>query len=433
MGRLLGILIGLLCLLSCRQTEHGDFVIVKDGHFVRAGKPYYYVGANFWYGAILGSEGQGGNRQRLCQELDAMKKAGIDNLRILVGSDGERGVKTKVEPTLQIAPGVYNDTILAGLDYLLMEMGKRDMVAVLYLNNSWEWSGGYGYYLEQAGAGKAPRPNEDGYDTFMAYVSQYATNEKAHQLFYDYVRFIIGRTNRYTGVKYIDDPAIMSWQIGNEPRAFGQKQLPAFEQWIGEAAALIRSLDANHLISIGSEGSWGCENDEGVWKRICSDENIDYCNVHLWPYNWGWAHRDSLAEQLPQACANSKAYIDRHLTMCDSIGKPLVMEEFGYPRDHLLFLPGSPTTGRDGYYQYVFHLVVEHMKSGGSFAGCNFWGWGGMAQPQHVQWQVGDDYCSDPAQEEQGLNSVFLCDTTTMKVITESIRQIHSVTRQRRN
>jgi hypothetical protein len=87
-----------------------------------------------------------------------MRQAGIDNLRILVGADGERGVKTKVEPTLQVSPGVYNDTLLAGLDYLLMEMGKRGMVAVLYLNNSWEWSGGYGFYLEHAGEGKAPRP-----------------------------------------------------------------------------------------------------------------------------------------------------------------------------------------------------------------------------------------------------------------------------------
>ena len=38
--------------------------------------------------------------------------------------------RTKVEPTLQEAPGVYNDTILAGLDYLLMEMGKRKMLAL---------------------------------------------------------------------------------------------------------------------------------------------------------------------------------------------------------------------------------------------------------------------------------------------------------------
>ena len=50
--------------------------------------------------------------------------------------------------TADPAPMVYNDTIFAGLDYLLAEMGKRDMLAVLYLNNSWEWSGGYGQYLQ---------------------------------------------------------------------------------------------------------------------------------------------------------------------------------------------------------------------------------------------------------------------------------------------
>mgnify|MGYP004503450283 CR=1 FL=1 len=131
----------MMALATCNISAKSNFVQVKDGHFVRDGKPYYYVGTNFWYGAILGSEGQGGNRERLCKELDKMKEMGIDNLRILVGSDGKRGVKTKVEPTLQEAPGVYNDTILAGLDYLLMEMGKRKMLAVLYLNNSWEWSG----------------------------------------------------------------------------------------------------------------------------------------------------------------------------------------------------------------------------------------------------------------------------------------------------
>ena len=155
-----------------KKQQQSPFIQVKDGHFLRNGKPYYYVGTNFWYGAILGSEGQGGNRQRLLRELDNLKALGIDNLRILVGSDGEQGVTTKVEPTLQKAPGVYNDTILAGLDYLLMEMGKRQMVAVLYLNNSWEWSGGYGFYLEHAGEGKAPRPNEDGYAAFMNFVEK---------------------------------------------------------------------------------------------------------------------------------------------------------------------------------------------------------------------------------------------------------------------
>lgn len=133
------VLVAVSCTTPSKNQEGSNFVRVENGHFLRNGKPYYYVGTNFWYGAILGSEGQGGNRQRLCRELDSLKSLGIDNLRILVGSDGERGVSAKVEPTLQVAPGVYNDTIFAGLDYLLAEMSKRDMLAVLYLNNSWEW------------------------------------------------------------------------------------------------------------------------------------------------------------------------------------------------------------------------------------------------------------------------------------------------------
>ena len=415
---------------ACASTQP-SFVTVEDGHFVREGNPYYFVGTNFWYGAILGSEGQGGNRERLARELDEMKRMGIDNLRILVGSDGERGVKTKVEPTLQIRPGVYNDTILAGLDYLLMEMGKRGMVAVLYLNNSWEWSGGYSFYLEHAGAGRQPRPDEAGYPAFMEAMSKYATNSRAHELFNDYVRFIITRTNRYTGRKYIDDPAIMSWQIGNEPRAFSKEALPAFEQWLSEAAALIRSLDPNHLISIGSEGAWGCEGDYGVWERICADKNVDYCNVHLWPYNWSWVKPDSLVEQLPVACRNTKDYIDRHLAVCERINKPLVMEEFGYPRDGFKFSLDTPTRGRDGYYQFVFSLVADNAEQGGKFAGCNFWGWGGFAEPGHEQWQVGDDYTGDPAQEAQGLNSVFASDVTTLEVVHQQVERMKAVSTTR--
>ena len=186
--------VGAVFVTACQQkqeTQSPSFVKVENGHFVRDGKPYYYVGTNFWYGAILGSEGQGGDRARLLRELDKLHELGLDNLRILVGSDGKRGVMTKVEPTLQESPGVYNDTILAGLDYLLQQMGERGMKAVLYLNNAWEWSGGYGFYLEQAGAGKAPRPNETSYPEYMSFVSQFSTNIKAQELFFQYVRDII--------------------------------------------------------------------------------------------------------------------------------------------------------------------------------------------------------------------------------------------------
>lgn len=394
-------------------TGTSPFVQRQGTTFVVDGHDYRFVGTNFWYGAILGSEGQGGDRERLCRELDKLHELGLDNLRILVGSDGERGITTKVEPTLQVSPGVYNDTILAGLDFLLQEMGKRNMKAVLYLNNSWEWSGGYGFYLEQAGAGRQPRPNEDGYGAYMQAMSKYATNEKAHQLFYDYVRFIVNRTNRYTHVAYADDPTIMAWQIGNEPRAFSEEAKEPFAQWLSEASALIRSLDKNHLISIGSEGIWGCEGDTALYERVSADENIDYLNAHIWPYNWNWAKQDSLKENIQRSCDNSGEYLKEHVRIAQKLQKPLVIEEFGYPRDGFQFGCATPTTARDEYYDYIFSMAMGDS----TVRGCNFWGWGGEARPVHEQWQVGDPYCGDPAQEAQGLNSVFDCDSSTLQII----------------
>lgn len=418
----------LITMIVSAATADAQFVQVKNGRFMRDGKPYYYVGTNFWYGAILASNGQGGDRHRLHKELDRMKAMGIDNLRVLVGSDGERGVQaSKVEPTLQVKPGVYNDSILDGLDYLLYEMQKRKMVAVLYLNNSWEWSGGYSFYLAHAGEKNVPTPQDAGYQKFMDFMAKYATNEKAHQLFYNYVRFILTRTNRYTGKKYKDDPTIMSWQIGNEPRAFSKDAIPAFEKWLRKTSALIRSLDKNHLISVGSEGKWGCEGDMKCYERICADKNIDYCNVHLWPYNWNWARKDHLSEDLERSCQYTKEYIDEHLVICDRLNKPLVMEEFGFPRDDFQFALGTPTTVRDAYYKYVFSLVADNAEKGGKFVGCNFWGWGGFAQPKHEMWQVGDDYCGDPSQEAQGLNSVFAGDISTLDVVKEQVNRMSRI------
>ena len=413
-----------LLLVCATAVKAQSFVTVKDGKLYRDGKPYTFIGANYWYGAILGSKGKGGDRQRLNRELDEMKRLGITNLRILVGSDGEEGIKWKVSPVLQPSPSVYNDAILDGLDYLMMQLQRRGMVAVLYLNNSWEWSGGYGFYLEHAGAGKALQPNEVGYSAYIKYASQFSTNKLAQQLFFNHLCFILKRTNRYTKKRYADDPAIMSWQIGNEPRAFDKAVLPQFEAWLAKAAAMMKSIDKRHLVSVGSEGAFGCEADYDSWQRICADPNVDYCNIHIWPYNWSWAKKDSLSQNLQRAKDNTKEYIDRHLAICAKINKPLVMEEFGYPRDGFAFSKQSPTTARDAYYGYVFSLLAADADKGGYFAGCNFWGWGGQAQPKHEQWEPGDDYTGDPAQEAQGLNSVFSSDTSTVNVIKTGIANL---------
>ncbi|MBD5331896.1 MAG: beta-mannosidase [Paramuribaculum sp.] len=408
---------------SSPAVEQPEFVTVRDGEFYIGDSVYRYVGANFWYGGLLGAE-KYGDRERLARELDKMKEIGITNLRVLVGGDGAEGIESHIEPVLQTAPGVYNDTLLEGLDYFLAELEKRDMKAVLYLNNAWEWSGGYGTYLEWTGHGPAPLP-KDGYREYVDYVSQFVLSDSAKQLAMNHVRNIVGRTSSVTGKPYSESPAIMSWQIANEPRAFSREGKRALADWLRQTARTIKEIDSNHLVSTGSEGKYGCEVDLDLWAEIHNYPEIDYANIHIWPYNWNWIRKDTkdgVVEDVDSACKYTQAYIDEHFDKMGGV-KPIVLEEFGYPRDTMGIAPGSPTTGRDRYYEYVFSIIRDSGKINGS----NFWGWGGYANPAHRTWQRGDDYSGDPAQEDQGLNSVFVTDSTTIEVIrrmTDSLKDI---------
>ena len=452
--------VALLTLLTCCTTQPkeqpADYVTVRDGKFWVGEQEYRYVGTNFWYGAILGSEGRGGNRQRLTEELDLMQEVGINNVRVLVGGDGREGIPSHISPKLQLEPGVYNDTLLQGLDYMMAELERRGMKAVLYMNNAWEWSGGYGAYLDWVGFegdvyssddkgtpgpdgrltkhfDHTPVPSYDGWWEYMQYVGNFVLNDSARALAANHVRYIVSRTNTVTGRPYSESPALMAWEIANEPRCFGTDSLhkARFVEWIDQQSALIKSIDPNHLVTTGSEGRNGCEEDMELFDRIHSLPNIDYACIHIWPNNWGWLGKfnqnydadktiaadqpDPIVDCVEVACQKTLEYIDEAYSYTQKTGRPLVLEEFGYPRDRFVFTPGSPTRGRDAYYKYVFQII----RDSGKIAGCNFWGWGGKAQVKNVIWQPYDDYVCDPAQEEQGLNSVFACDTTTLDMIRE--------------
>jgi mannan endo-1,4-beta-mannosidase len=106
------------------------------------------------------------------------------------------------------------------------------------------------------------------------------------------------------------------------------------------------------------------------------------------------------------------------------MGKPLVIEEFGYSRRGNMAGTGIPTESRDRFYGYIFGLVAASAESGGPIAGCNFWGWAGSGRPRDLVWQPGDDYLSDPPHEPQGWYSVFDNDTTTIEIIKEFTKAI---------
>lgn len=419
----------------CAQTTH-DFVRVSNGRFSKDGNPYYYIGANYWYGAILGSKGEGGDRERLKKELDIFKKNGINNLRVLVGAEGPDNEPSRVTPALLLAPGKYNDALLDGLDYLLAELSKRDIVAVLYLNNSWEWSGGYAQYLNWNGYGEIPYPNLEqyGWPDFIRYVSQFHSScASCKEQFREHIRYILSRTNRYTGLKYVDDPAIMTWEIANEPRAFSKENLPAFQRWISETAAFIKSIDPNHLVTTGTEGEWGCENSLEAFEQIHADKNIDYLTMHIWPKNWGWLDVHNIPGTVQKSIDLTNQYIDNHTGVAKRLNKPLVLEEFGLPRDKHTFSLEDKTTSRDAYYENAFSQVYDHATNNGVLSGANFWAFGGTARPVPNQsfWKKGDAYTGDPPQEEQGLNSVFDKDST-MRLVKKYSRKIGKIVKPRR-
>lgn len=412
-----------------KQQATTDIITTDGTQFVKQGKPYHYIGCNMWYASILGSTGQGGDRERLCRELDELKALGITNLRILSGPDAGSDLANPAKPYLQTAPGVLNDTILRGLDYTLAELEKRGMDAVIYLNNAWDWSGGYGFYLKELGYGDSPNANiEGGYQRYVDYCSDFSRDTCAQALYYKYIEQIVSRRNTVTGRLYSEEPSIMAWQLCNEPRPFARdaQTKEMFAQWIARAAALIKRIDPNHLVSTGSEGTVGCEGDMQLCEQIHADPNIDYLTIHIWPVNWGWASRTNPDSGIDNACLKTSEYIAAHVAMANRLNKPMVIEEFGFSRQGNKSGIGIPTDSRDRFYRHIFDEVTASVKQGGPIAGCNFWGWSGTGRPRDLVWQAGDDYLCDPPHEPQGWYSVFNCDTTTIAVIRNATTSINN-------
>ena len=413
------------CSKNATENSVNTLVAQQGTQFIKNGKPYHYIGTNMWYASVLGSEGEGGNRERLCNELDHLKSIGVTNLRILTGPDAGSALANPAKPYLQTAPGVLNDTILKGLDFVIAELDKRGMDAVIYLNNAWDWSGGYGFYLKECGYGDSPNTNEDGgYNRYVEYCANFSREPKAIGMYYDYIKTIVSRQNSITGRLYKDEPAIMAWQLCNEPRPFAKDNKEAFATWISDAAALIKSIDPNHMVSTGNEGYIGCEVDMELCEKIHADKNIDYLTIHIWPVNWGWAPRSNPDSGIENACLESGNYIAEHIELAKKLNKPLVIEEFGYSRKDNISGTDIPTDSRDMFYRFIFEQVKNSVEQGNPIAGCNFWGWGGSGRPRDLVWQAGDDYLSDPPHEPQGWYSVFDCDTTTINIIKEYSKAI---------
>ncbi|MEO8861011.1 MAG: hypothetical protein ABI358_06275 [Ginsengibacter sp.] len=417
-------LISVICLVLFFQTitAQSSFVSVKKEQLILNGKPYYFIGTNYWYGGLLSlKKDKKTGIDRLREELDFLKKNGVTNVRVLGGSEGMgiiNGVN-RVGPPLQPAKGIFDPGFLKGMDALLYELGKRKMKAVIYLSNNWNWSGGFLQYLNWNGLiSDSVLLKDIPWSETGKYTSLFYDCEKCVADYYAQVTYIISHINSISHKKYSEEPAIMAWEIANEPRPMRLSAVSSYKKFISATAAFIKKQDHNHLVTTGTEGYMSTDNIQ-LYKEIHDDKNIDYLTIHIWPKNWSWFTGKNIAQGIDTVLKKTITYLDAHKTIAHELNKPLVIEEFGLPRDHHSYDIDSPTTMRDIYFRKILTEWLKSESNSGLLAGVNFWAYGGIAKPVKGQtmWKEGDEYMGDPPMEEQGLNTIFNSDSSTWQLI----------------
>ena len=210
---------------------------------------------------------------------------------------------------------------LQRLDHVVAAAARTGQKLVLPLTNNWSDFGGMDQYVRWRGA--------DHHDDFY-------TDPVIRGWYRDYLTHVLNRTNTVTGVKYRDDPTIMTWELGNEPRCKGSGVHPpsadctpaTLTAWADEMSRHIKSIDRNHLVSVGDEGFF-CDPGAGDWIDNCGEgvdtvalaelPAIDVMSYHLYPDHWG-----------DRTAAWGAEWITRHNRAAKRIGKPAVLGEFGW-------------------------------------------------------------------------------------------------------
>jgi mannan endo-1,4-beta-mannosidase len=417
------------------STAQSGFVKVSGRHFTLDGKPYYFTGANLWYGMYLGSPGPGGDRPRLTRELDLLAAQGIRNLRVLAISESS-SLKRAVTPAVIQKPGAHDETLWQGLDFLLAEMARRDMKAVLYLNNFWQWSGGMSQYVAWFEDKPVVDPDVSGdWTKFMDNSAAFYRLPAAQEAWRGTITTLVTRKNSVNGRRYDADPTIMSWQLANEPRpGSDQNSRPhhdVFVRWTQDTSAFLKKLAPRQLVSTGNEGWMGTGGNRELFVRAHDSPHVDYLTYHMWAPNWGWFDPKAGDATFDSAWSKMRDYLNWHIDTANQLRKPIVLEEFGINRDAGAFDTSATTQHRDRFYRAVFDLIARRAAQGDAIAGSNFWAWGGEGRTRSTDfmWKAGDSFVGDPPQEPQGLYSVFDSDESTIRIIAAHARQMSSLRR----
>ncbi|GMH40948.1 hypothetical protein BSKO_08852 [Bryopsis sp. KO-2023] len=271
---------------------------------------------------------------------------------------------------LQTSPGSYDNSALSALDKVLDMASQRGLKMVVTLSDNWNDADGKIAYARWAG--KTP------HDFFV--------DSGIKQWFKDHITFITNRVNSVNGKVYKDDDAIFAWNLMNEPRcdcdinAMDHHCEPgcadAIQSWIEEMSDYLKASDPNHLITVGEEGFYsfgsGREhvNPDTFWGTRTGQDfvrnhrpaAIDYCGIHVWPDNW----------EVPDVGFQQR-WVYEHLSDSASLGKPMVVEEFGKSAEDT---DESRRGVRDPHFRSLYDIFASQRQTGGPMKGLAFWEFG---------------------------------------------------------
>lgn len=300
---------------------------------------------------------------------------------------------------LQPEQGVYNETVFKALDYIIYRAGVYGVKLILTLGDQWNTADSKINYIEWANA----TDNTNLFFTSTTIQSWY----KAHIL------TMANRNNTYTGTLYKNDPTIFAWDLMNEVRCecYPVSLYPAYptnveclpscaddlDAWVQIMANYTKTVDTNHLVTVGYEGFWG-EYDADVqynpgngWAGLTGQnfsvnmahEEIDFAEIHYWPDEW-FANQEDITYDAAQFLST---WFNQHAIVATALGKPLLLEEFGKAvnnsasGDGVLAQPKVSDVAyiRDTYFSSVYEMVNNSMTANvapnTTLRGAMWWQW----------------------------------------------------------
>lgn len=251
------------------------------------------------------------------------------------------------------------------------------------------------------------------FDEFAVYGNRFyndeSIREKIDQMYKDNIKTIISRRNTVNGALYREDPAILAWELCNEPQ-----YPPAW--WVDDVAGYIRGLGVSQLITTGIEAKYDLQD----FQNAHTSSHIDFTTSHFWCENWGiYDPEDKTNSSLEKTQKAVSEFMRKVTSWSQELGKPHIMEEFGMARDAHLgpkYSEKTSTTHRDAYFSTIFR-VTEELAMQSKISGTAFWAWGGQATESATENQYGVKHIGDPPHETPFWYSVLSSDESTKDII----------------